>query len=220
MDASTAPTTRSCAAGAILTQACKNAQSRVMIQGYRKRSALGLIFTPFRMALIFSGRSTRTDLLGWWLLGGLFLGLLGIVVDMVFTATGLPIDIETWIGQALNLAIAFASIALSVRRLHDIGHSGWWVALLIGMVATGHIGISFYAAAHPDAGVEVRYLSVHLHSDIAWTATLAALVTIEILAALGSLALMLIPGTLGANRYGPDPRPGPDPGPAKDAPAL
>ncbi len=182
-----------------------------MAQGYRKRSILGPIFTPFRMALVFTGRSTRTDLFGWWLLGGLFLGALGIVIDIVFVATGLPRDAETWIGQALNFAMAFASIALLVRRCHDVGHSGWWIALLIGMLATGHIGLYFYALAHPDAGVEVRYLTAHLHGGGAWTATLALLVAIEILVMLGAFALMLIPGSPGDNRYGSDPRIDPDP---------
>lgn len=213
-------TTPNYTASVILTRASENTQSPGMTQGYRRPSTSGLIFTPFRMALVFTGRSTRTELLGWWLLGGLFFGLVGALADVLISAIAIAPEGETWFIQALNLVMGFVSLALLVRRLHDIGHSGWWLALLAGMLAASLIGMHYYAAAHPDAGVETRFLSVHFHPGIAWTATLATLVVIDILALLGIFALILVPGTIGANRFGPDPRTAPDPTSSQDASAL
>ncbi len=36
------------------------------------------------------------------------------------------------VGTLYGLALLIPSIAVSVRRLHDISHSGWW--LLIGLI--------------------------------------------------------------------------------------
>ncbi|MDG2534322.1 DUF805 domain-containing protein [Sphingomonas sp. HITSZ_GF] len=171
-----------------------------MSQGYRSRSGWGLIFNPLRMALVFTGRATRSDVLGWWLLGGVLFGLLAAITHMFAEAI--------WLEAIPNLIIGLATIALLVRRLHDIGHSGWWMALLLGVLIASVTGIHYYADAHPDAGVTANFLSVHLHGDVHWTPTLAALVALDLLGLLCTFALMLIPGAIGTNRYGPDPRMG------------
>lgn len=74
----------------------------------------------------FSGRASRSEY--WYFV--LFSILLNFVVSFV---VGMVSDMA---GILANLLIAFGlllpSLAVGVRRLHDIGRSGWW--LLIGLV--------------------------------------------------------------------------------------
>lgn len=60
----------------------------------------------------FNGRSRRSEF--WW--AQLTVGILGSVIGMI-------IPNLSWIW---SLIVLIPSIAISLRRLHDIGKSGWW----------------------------------------------------------------------------------------------
>ena len=97
------------------------------------------------------GGPTRTDAEGWlnfyfnptgrvsrrqyWLYGFLVLFVVSVVTGWI------PI-----IGQLIGLAAAWAGIALSWKRCHDVGRSGWWtflpVAPLLAMVVVLIIDIA------------------------------------------------------------------------------
>lgn len=76
----------------------------------------------------FNGRASRSEF--WWF--ELFVVILGFIITMansfLFIATH-----STVIGMVLlygvNLALLLPSIGLNVRRLHDIGKSGWYIFL-------------------------------------------------------------------------------------------
>ena len=71
----------------------------------------------------FNGRSRRSEF--WW--AQLTVGILGGVIGMI-------IPNLSWIW---SLAVLVPSIAISIRRLHDIGKSGWWyLIILIPLVGT------------------------------------------------------------------------------------
>lgn len=63
----------------------------------------------------FKGRSRRSEY--WWA------SLATFIVSTVLTAI-VPDLVGIW-----NLVILVPGFAISVRRLHDIGKSGWWVLL-------------------------------------------------------------------------------------------
>ena len=73
----------------------------------------------------FQGRATRKQF--WMYL--LFTFLLGIVL-------GIVARINATVGSALTivatLGLLLPNLGIAVRRLHDIGRSGWWI--LIGLV--------------------------------------------------------------------------------------
>jgi len=77
----------------------------------------------------FSGRARRSEF--WWfalfnLIGNAVFGIIdGSMGSGMGQGGGL-------IGGLFSLAIFLPSISVSVRRLHDIGKSGWW--LLIALV--------------------------------------------------------------------------------------
>ena len=71
----------------------------------------------------FSGRAARPEF--WWFALFLFLGnfLLGLL-----DAAVLPTDVSL-LAPLFSLATIVPALAVSVRRLHDTGKSGWWVLL-------------------------------------------------------------------------------------------
>ena len=71
----------------------------------------------------FNGRSRRSEF--WW--AQLTIGILGGVIGMI-------IPDLSWIW---SLAVLIPSIAIAVRRLHDIGKSGtWYLINLIPLVGS------------------------------------------------------------------------------------
>ena len=88
----------------------------------------------------FKGRSSRAAY--WWpfLLTIIILFVLGGISELVFgTASDEPGPLEV----IYQLAWLCPGIALGIRRLHDIGRSGWW--LLIVLTGIGVIVLIVWA---------------------------------------------------------------------------
>jgi len=71
----------------------------------------------------FSGRARRSEF--WWF--ALFAFLLYIVAGIIDAAIGNQV-----VGLLVALALFIPSLAVTVRRLHDTGRSGWWI--LVGLI--------------------------------------------------------------------------------------
>ena len=77
----------------------------------------------FSKYAMFRGRSSRPAY-WWWYLFTLILYIVVAIIDQV---------IGTFVLTAITaLALLLPNLAVLVRRLHDAGHSGWWV--LIGIL--------------------------------------------------------------------------------------
>ena len=127
-----------------------------------------------RNARNFSGRANRPEF--WWF------ALFAFVVNIIAGA----IPGASWIvPPVLGLLI----LAVGVRRLHDTGRSGWWIALLYVFFLTPIVFLLGLVTPAP------------LMSTLAWFGLVA------LIAAFAALALLALPGTRGPNRYGPDPSP-------------
>lgn len=76
----------------------------------------------------FNNRSTRSDFWYVILVNYIISTLLGLIGSMLPTLSGL----FTTLGSLYTLAVLIPSIALVVRRLHDINRPGWnlFVALI------------------------------------------------------------------------------------------
>lgn len=68
----------------------------------------------------FSGRASRSEF--WWFV--LFNFILSAVISIVFCWSQDTMNVITGL---VNLALLLPSLGLAVRRLHDIGKSGWWI---------------------------------------------------------------------------------------------
>jgi uncharacterized membrane protein YhaH (DUF805 family) len=89
-----------------------------------------------RKYAVFEGRAQRKEY--WFFV--LFSVLISIGLTIIDTTTGL-FDAKAGIGLLsgiYSLAVLIPSIAVGVRRLHDINRSGWWLLIsfipLIGTI--------------------------------------------------------------------------------------
>ena len=86
----------------------------------------------------FKGRTNRKDF--WLAILGIF--LLSVVIGFVTGFLGGLLGdnaagILGFVTLLWELAVIIPGLAIEVRRLHDIGKSGWW--LLIGLIPFGGI---------------------------------------------------------------------------------
>ncbi len=85
----------------------------------------------------FNGRTSRADY--WWtFLANILVGMIiGFVCGFISGLTGdsngeVSLGISTLLPSLYSLAIFVPSLAIAVRRLHDINKSGWY--LLMGLI--------------------------------------------------------------------------------------
>jgi uncharacterized membrane protein YhaH (DUF805 family) len=103
---------------------------------------------------VFTGRARRKE---YWMffLFNLLIGLGIAIVEAIIGTGGI-------LGIVFSLAMLIPGIAVTVRRLHDTGRSGWWIlislvpvigwiVLLVFMVLEGHPGDNEYGP-DPKAG--------------------------------------------------------------------
>ena len=83
------------------------------------------ISLAFKNYVNFKGRSTRAEY--WWFF--LFTFTLSIVTQIIdsFSSLGVTNSIS-------SLIVLLPSLAVGVRRLHDIGKSGWWLLLWFAVI--------------------------------------------------------------------------------------
>ena len=135
-----------------------------------------------RGTLDFRGRSTRLEVIAFWL-AAMFVGI--PLTSLFRLPEHGPGQLVATIGGYLVCA-PFA--ALLVRRLHDLDHSGWWAVAPIPVVL-----VNAYQSAL--VSFETAPQSMPM-----WV-SLALLIPIGIV-----FTFMIAPGAEGPNRFGSDPR--------------
>ena len=125
----------------------------------------------------FGGRATRAEY-WWWQLFVLLVSSVPIIGSVIWLATFIP------------------SIAVTSRRLHDIGRTGWWQALPWGLSLVFVVSLIFGF---------IRLFLSESSETIFFVITVISLLT---LIAVGILLLVWFcrRGQNGINKYGPDPR--------------
>ncbi len=106
----------------------------------------------FKQYAVFDGRASRP---AYWMFY-VFNVLAGIVVAIIG-----GIIHATWLSSLYSLAVLLPSWAVSVRRLHDTGRSGWhllwsllpfigWIILIVFFAEKSH-GENQYGVKPPEA---------------------------------------------------------------------
>jgi uncharacterized membrane protein YhaH (DUF805 family) len=84
----------------------------------------------FSRYVTFSGRSSRSAY-WWWYLFTVLVAAVAWLIDVILGTIYV-------IGGLASLALFLPTLAVTVRRFHDAGHSGWWVLTwiipLIGLI--------------------------------------------------------------------------------------
>lgn len=168
------------------------------------------MFEALRKYAVFHGRAARRE---FWLFFLLFLAWL-LVVEIIFgihvEAVGGDPDAEAGIvvtDFVGVLPLFLPSIAVTVRRLHDLGRSGWWVLAWYGVHAFV-IALAFLDEWGPvDFPVLFGYAVYGsiFGSNLAEPALDSIWWSLEVLILLGPLAYFCVRGTRGENVHGPDP---------------
>lgn len=88
----------------------------------------------FKKYLVFSGRSHRKEFWVFFIINLIVSSLVVILDAAIFGVTG-----ENELGYLTIiylLVIILPSIAITIRRLHDTNHSGWWflIAFLVPLL--------------------------------------------------------------------------------------
>ncbi|QGF23214.1 DUF805 domain-containing protein [Raineyella fluvialis] len=89
------------------------------------------ITTGFRKYVDFSGRATRAEF-WYWVLFAFVVDVVASILDNVLGLGQMPV-----ISGLVSLALLLPGIAVAVRRLHDLGRSGWVVLLNLVPVLGG-----------------------------------------------------------------------------------
>jgi uncharacterized membrane protein YhaH (DUF805 family) len=178
----------------------------------------GAVGSVYANMFNFSGRARRAEY--WWFF--LFWIILNVIATggLIYWLTANPEYMVTFRSEAAMQAVfkqyqdewlrwaayIFAGsfffywlpyLAVTVRRLHDTGRSGWWMfkPFLVGLL--GAIGIGVLAAMTGVAGGSAEPpMALMLLSP-----TLSIGVTVWF------YVVLCLPGTHGNNRFGPDPIP-------------
>ncbi len=122
-----------------------------------------------QLTALGSGRSDPAALMGLLASLGPILGIIAIVY----------------------LGLLIPSIAVNVRRMHDTGRTGWWVALPSALsLAQILVGVTLASTGNGTSGA--------IASVVLSIASLVASVVV--------LVFTVLDGTRGPNRFGPDPK--------------
>lgn len=78
-----------------------------------------------RKYAVFQGRASRTEYWMFFLINCLIAFLLAFAIAFIGAILGLNDALIKAVSSIYNLAVLIPSIAVGVRRMHDIGRSGW-----------------------------------------------------------------------------------------------
>lgn len=93
----------------------------------------------------FSGRAMRSEY-WYWVLFSVLVSIVASVVDVILFG----IDGTSPLNSIVSLVLLLPGLAVSVRRLHDIGRSGWWLLLSV-IPLIGWIVLIVWTATRGDA---------------------------------------------------------------------
>ena len=98
------------------------------------------ITTCFNKYAEFVGRARRSEY--WWF------ALFGLVVSLVLSPVSTPLSLLA------SLALFVPNLAVSVRRLHDTGRSGWYLLIVLVPLA-GVIILIVWLATEGEPGTNL-----------------------------------------------------------------
>lgn len=83
----------------------------------------------------FSGRARRKEYWMFFLIYVLISIVIGFVLGLIGGILGMGSALGDIVTLILALGLLIPSISVAVRRMHDIGRSGWWILVpIVGLV--------------------------------------------------------------------------------------
>lgn len=163
--------------------------------------------TCFSKAFTFTGRARRSEYWYWTLFNFLVALPFSILMELVPEDKVLLLFPLLMVYGIWNLFSAIASLAVSTRRLHDIGRSGWWYGglmifcfLWVAVMVTWLVGIALHVPI--DKGVDYSTFVPFIPWVIALLVTLIPYMIYSIVL----LVWYCTDSTPGPNKYGENPK--------------
>lgn len=151
--------------------------------------------TCFQKYAVFSGRARRSEF--WYFM--LFIAIINLILGFVG---------NDWGSNIFSLAILLPSIAVTCRRLHDTGRSGWWQAPYLAAYGISAIALVYVLTTVGTGSGSMEDFVVQMIENLSETAALVAIFTgIWIIAAIVGIIVVIfcIFRSHGDNQYGPSP---------------
>ena len=153
------------------------------------------VSSVFRNYINFKGRAQRSEF--WWFT------LFSVIVSVVLGILGSALPALNILEGIYSLAVLLPSLAVTVRRLHDTNRPAWWLLIYLAIFLAWLIGVIILAISIGIDDPEV------LETDFQdWPGYTAYIIVCLLLSLAGAVTMIVIcaqRGTVGANRYGPDP---------------
>ena len=157
----------------------------------------------FSKAFVFSGRARRSEY-WWWTLFSLVVGIALSMVEEVVPEDNPLLMMLYGLGLlAGSLYLGIATIAVTVRRLHDTGRSGWWYGADIIARIVWTIWIV----------VEIVTLAMNAEDELTSTAIIGAMLVKLIVSVIPFIIYNIVllvwyctDSQPGANKYGENPK--------------
>ncbi len=110
------------------------------------------ISSGFRNYVNFSGRAIRSEYWYWTLFVTIVVGAFGLIDEMLHP--GMQFGAFSFVNAIVSLALVLPGLAVSVRRLHDIDRTGWWLLLAFTMIG---VLVLIYWACQPGTPGQNRF---------------------------------------------------------------
>ncbi|MBB5746678.1 DUF805 domain-containing protein [Brevundimonas variabilis] len=167
-----------------------------------------LLLRPLIHYADFESRSRRAEYLQFMAAQSLVAGMLGVLGVRLIASAGASIGVALPILLGFVLLAAAAllipNLAIQVRRLHDVNRSARWMGLMLP-------GILAPIVLLGSAIRLVEQVTSSMPADAVIAAQMGSLGTFGVIWGLGItcnvilFVMLLMPGTKGSNRFGPDP---------------
>ena len=136
----------------------------------------------------FSGRAPRAEY--WWYTLALVIAYIIImIVESIAGLKGMVLGVYGPLTLLLALGTIVPNLAVGVRRLHDTNRSAWWLLLLAPYFVFGILTV----------------MALRSGGGMAAVGAAGIVGIVGFICCIGYLVLMVLPGTAGGNRFGPNP---------------
>lgn len=142
----------------------------------------------------FKGRSRRSEF--WWF-------MLAFIVASYVVSLILQLVLPLLAAEIIGLLLWSLALAVTMRRLHDTGHSHWWV--VVSWVANAAYALYLIGSGAMDTLTSVNANPTAV-LDIFKDPLLLVPMLIYYVAALGTFIFCLLDSKPEANQYGPSPK--------------
>ena len=139
---------------------------------------------PLQKYADFTGRAPRAEY-WWYVLAVIVASIIAYVIDDILGLKGMAGPYGP-LSALLGLGLLCPGLAVATRRLHDTNRSAWWLLLMVPYVISSVMAVRAMASG-----------------SMAELGSAGLLAIIGLIGCLVLLIFMVLPGTSGANSYGP-----------------